>query len=314
MILIISENNDTSTNIVIEWIVNLGYPFLRINPEDKVKIELLEIDNFTLSINNSKKIKYQDITSVWFRRGYLNFTQKFEYTENKFLNHLKNHLKKEYEAYREYVYFLLLQKKCIGNIKNYHINKFKQLYLAEKCGLLIPKSIFLSKKKELLSFDNLVTKSSNYVLDFTHYGRSYMTYTEKINNKDLNHIPENFMLSFCQENIEKKYDIRAFYFDKSFYSMAILSQMNENTKVDFRKYDYMHPNRRISYELDSLTKSRVINLMAELKLLSGSLDFVLDTSDRLVFLEVNPIGQFGMVDFPCNYGLHEMIARFLTEK
>ena len=30
------------------------------------------------------------------------------------------------------------------------------------------------------------------------------------------------------------------------------------------------------------------------------------------FLQVNPIGKFGMIDFPCNYGLHKKVAQFLV--
>jgi hypothetical protein len=30
-----------------------------------------------------------------------------------------------------------------------------------------------------------------------------------------------------------------------------------------------------------------------------------------VFLEVNPIGQFGMVSAPCNYNLEKKIAQYL---
>ena len=54
--------------------------------------------------------------------------------------------------------------------------------------------------------------------------------------------------------------------------------------------------------------------MNKLDLISGSLDFILDIEGDFVFLEVNPVGQFGMVDFPCNYGLHRKIAEYLIFK
>lgn len=35
------------------------------------------------------------------------------------------------------------------------------------------------------------------------------------------------------------------------------------------------------------------------------------TDNKLYFLEINPTGQFGMIDFPCNYGLHKIVAKKL---
>ena len=54
--------------------------------------------------------------------------------------------------------------------------------------------------------------------------------------------------------------------------------------------------------------------MKKLKLETGSLDFIKTTDDRLVFLEVNPVGQFGMVSSPCNYYLEKKIAEYLIKQ
>jgi D-alanine-D-alanine ligase-like ATP-grasp enzyme len=57
--------------------------------------------------------------------------------------------------------------------------------------------------------------------------------------------------------------------------------------------------------------------MKDLSLKTGSVDFILDQNDKYYFLEVNPIGQFGMVSYPCNYNLEKKVAYFLineTEK
>jgi hypothetical protein len=41
----------------------------------------------------------------------------------------------------------------------------------------------------------------------------------------------------------------------------------------------------------------------------------LQTPDgREVFLEVNPVGQFGMVSAPCNYHLEKKVAELLIRK
>ena len=44
---------------------------------------------------------------------------------------------------------------------------------------------------------------------------------------------------------------------------------------------------------------------------SGSLDVILTPSGEYVFLEVNPVGQFWQVSYPCNYNLEKKVAEYL---
>jgi hypothetical protein len=43
----------------------------------------------------------------------------------------------------------------------------------------------------------------------------------------------------------------------------------------------------------------------------GSLDLIYSIDNEFVFLEVNPVGQFGMVSKPCNYNLEKILAKEL---
>ena len=138
-----------------------------------------------------------------------------------------------------------------------------------------------------------------------------MTYTERIGMGVLEDLPAVFGLSFCQTEIEKLFDIRVFYLAGHCYSMAILSQELETTSVDFRKYNFDNPNRSVPYVLPQEICLKIIMLMNELELVSASVDLILNKQREYIFLEVNPVGQFGMVEFPCNYGLNELIARYL---
>ena len=44
----------------------------------------------------------------------------------------------------------------------------------------------------------------------------------------------------------------------------------------------------------------------------GSIDLIYSVDETYYFLEVNPIGQFGMVSYPCNYNIEALIARTLS--
>ncbi len=95
--------------------------------------------------------------------------------------------------------------------------------------------------------------------------------------------------------------------------MGIFSQNNSKTKEDFRNYDQNLPNRNVPIKLPLDIEGKLKKLMKKLNLNSGSIDLIYTIDNKYVFLEVNPVGQFGMVSFPCNYNLEKKIAEFLIK-
>ena len=96
--------------------------------------------------------------------------------------------------------------------------------------------------------------------------------------------------------------------------MAIFSSKNIKTQVDFRQYDDKLPNRNVPYKLKNTEISRIKKFMKMAKLETGSLDIICSTDNSMYFLEVNPLGQFGMVSGPCNYYIEKEIAERLIKK
>ena len=86
----------------------------------------------------------------------------------------------------------------------------------------------------------------------------------------------------------------------------------KKTNIDFRNYDTENPNRTVPYKLSNKMNEKIDNLMKLLGLNTGSIDILVDKNLNHYFLEVNPVGQFGMVSYPCNYNLEEKISNFLT--
>ena len=94
------------------------------------------------------------------------------------------------------------------------------------------------------------------------------------------------------------------------WSFAIFSQKDEQTKIDFRRYNIKNPNRNVRYNLPTEIERKIDILMKSLDLNCGSLDF-LKNADKYYFLEVNPIGQFLGLSAKCNYSLEREIASYL---
>ena len=119
-----------------------------------------------------------------------------------------------------------------------------------------------------------------------------------------------FLFHFFQEKIDKDFEIRSFYLDGKLWSTAIISQNDEQTKIDYRKYNSNIPNRNVSYKLPNEIEEKADKLMKLLDLNCGSIDFI-KSGDKFYFLEINPTGQFLGLSITCNYNLDKEIASYL---
>ena len=318
MILIISVEDDWSTNDVIDWLVYKGADFKRIN------FDKLNQMSYSININNNHKnylecedMDYLNKTAIiWFRRSSNLGLQ--DITKESNIVKIINKSKYFEESFFIRAFFHTLNKYCNKWLNNYFTaknDKFQTLLLAESLNLCVPNTILTTSKKELLKFmkieENVIIKPIYNIEMLRQENDVFMPYTKELSIDDLKYLDINMSPVLVQRKIEKLYEVRSFYLNGQFYSMAIFSQLSEKTKVDFRKYDTKKPNRRIPYQLPQEIEKQLNKLMHALDLNSGSIDLIYGDDNKYYFLEVNPVGQFGMVSYPCNYYLEEKIAEYL---
>lgn len=300
MILIISSNNDKSTTQVIKWLISLEKKFIRIQENEIFDIKLIGKSFFLESSQN--KFFLDEITSVWYRRGRLNF-KHLRYNNiaiNMHMNEVQHWL-------GDYVNKKLESKRHVNKESNCDVNKLLVLEEAIKIGLDVPR-YFLAENTHEVELNTSITKSiaGNPVLEDFYKNHDGIMYTKIIDEK----ISGDFFPSFFQEKIEKDYEIRSFYLNEKIFSMAIFSQNDEQTKVDFRKYNDAKPNRNVKFNLPKEIEKKIIQLMKIMDLNCGSLDFI-KSGDKYYFLEINTVGQFDHLSFICNYSLEKKIASYL---
>ena len=331
MILIISSDNDITTNDVIDWLAHYKVPFCRINNTTPVLVKNITIEGnntdfeLDLSMTDGKvlSLKYTEIKSVWFRRGKINIWRN-NFNEKR-INHDKNevinaYLLREQLQVESFINYMLSKKVCLNSIFDEpNTNKLKNLVVATECGLITPFTYVTSKKSELLNLlsnenNQFITKPIKFGnIEFKNGSIGAAT-TMIANDDDNNLIADTFFPSLFQRYIDKKWEIRTFYLDKKLYSTAVFSQSNEKTKVDFRNYDEKKPNRVTPFSLPPDIERKIILLMEKLGLNSGSLDLIYTPQKQFVFLEVNPVGQFNQVSVPANYYLEKEVAKFLINE
>ncbi len=212
----------------------------------------------------------------------------------------------------------LKKVKVLGNRWLSSLNKFDVLNKATGVGLNVPPTIYTSEKNVLHSFliehERVITKPIGEVTVFFRKKNSYGMHTKLFDLEKLYKLPDKFGISLFQKYIEKLYEVRVFIIQNKIYSMAIFSQSNQKTKVDFRNYDSETPTRKVPYNLPEDVKNKLINLMTNIGLNTGSIDIIVDPEGDYYFLEVNPVGQFGFLQEHTNYNIYREIAQFLINK
>ncbi|MGH2666108.1 grasp-with-spasm system ATP-grasp peptide maturase [Flavobacterium sp.] len=308
MILLLSDERDLSTTQVIEWLDILDKKWIRINQEDKIEIEFC--GNEIVFKLNTIEFKFSDIRSFWYRRGFLNLK-----TDSTGIDPFDEFQNMELNILMQYVYYKFNKIHHLSSIKNANVNKLIVTSMARDCNIETPDDYIFSNRI------NLETVSSNYKNAFITKSMSGDSIREFENFIVFNYttevkpdwkIPESFSPSLIQNHIAKKYELRIFYLAGDFYTMAIFSQNDNQTSVDFRNYNDTKPNRRVPFKLPLAIEQKLDTLMKNLDLNSGSIDMIVTPDDNYVFLEVNPVGQFGMTSFPCNYNIEKKIAEYLS--
>jgi ATP-GRASP peptide maturase of grasp-with-spasm system len=319
MILIITDEVCVTTNKVIDWLLYYKADFYRVNQNSICKIRKFLLSNNRCEIEfycNNNLIKLNQINAIWYRRGDINlsYSVKTEIFLTKLLkNQIASHLVSEIKEVRDFVYMLLDKKSGINSPNRFHANKLLCLLLARKHGLKIPNTEIISAKRNIYFNKKIITKFIRSGPNFYDRNSYAVSLTSRLVKADLEDVCEEFFPSLIQEEINKDFEIRVFFLNKRCYAMAIFSQSDLKTEVDFRNYNDLKPNRTCAYKLPNSVEKSIIHFMEEMNLNCGSLDLIKNKKNEFVFLEVNPIGQFGMVSYPCNYNLHKIIARQLID-
>jgi ATP-GRASP peptide maturase of grasp-with-spasm system len=320
MIVIISQNAaEHTTNFVCDWLHAKKIAYRRINGVDAY----FEID-YVIGQNKScseDEILNKEKNVFWYRRWVPQeyfFVKSDVSTIVAFNRQFYEYIRGEARVIKDYFLSQIDYSFLLTDFNKTQLNKLDILNKAAISGLKVPETIVTAQKDVLLNFtskhNKVIVKSLSDSGLFVYRNKFYITFTVVLDESILEKIPDTFFPSLIQRGIEKKYEIRTFYLDGKCYSMAIFSQSNKQTASDFRNYDEKKPNRYVPYKLPGDIEIKIDHLMKTIGLNNGSLDFIKAVNGEYFFLEINPVGQFGMTSEPCNYFLEEKVAEWLTGK
>jgi ATP-GRASP peptide maturase of grasp-with-spasm system len=315
MIIIFSQSVEHTTREVIDWIDYNGIKFKRVNGTNFCEQFAMKLSAEGL-ILDLQKIEWSQVQAVWFWRwvGFEERHASYFKQDPKALDPVKsqlNHfLKAELKTLVGFFFDSLPKKKMFSRIGIEELNKLIVLKKAQEFGIEIPNTFVTTKRvdvENIAAREEIITKAISNAPMIDYENQVYNGYTAVVDSLPAR-LTDTFAASLFQNKVDKKYEIRSFLIGRKFYSMAIFSQSDQQTSVDFRMYNYVYPNRKVPFKLPQSLEEKLLKLADHFDLETASFDIIKTTDNRYVFLEINCSGQFGMVSYPCNYYLEKKMA------
>lgn len=313
-ILIFSEHNDQSTSEVMDWIRHLGGTAFRVNgPGDFLGKNFFWHLNGTqpqIGLENAsgENLFGSECHAVWFRRGLVFPTKKSTPVDDQRAADTPVLLRALWQA--------LAGKRWLGHPEKMRADKLQTLVWAQACGLNVPHTWVANQRSVIQtafedSQNNLIVKPLSEPLQIQDAQRgTWLQYTERVTQAWLDTLPDTFWPLLVQNEVPKQVDVRVFFLDGRDYGMAAWPDTTAPaaSPPDGRFY---RNGRRVPHNLPADVADKLRALFDKMELNCGSADFILSPDGLYTFLEINPVGQFGMVSKTCGYPLEKHIAEWL---
>lgn len=195
-------------------------------------------------------------------------------------------------------------------------NKHLQLQIAQRVGLLIPRTLITNDPAAVRSFASacdhrIITKMQESFAIYEH-GEERVVFTNPVSEEDLADLTG---LALCpmqfQERLDKALELRVTVVGSAVFAFAIDSQASENARHDWRKDGLALVDRWEPCSLPAEVQAALLRLMDALGLNYGAADLILTPDGRHIFLEVNPVGEFFWLDRLCDHAISREIGRVL---
>ncbi|MEH2271383.1 MAG: MvdC family ATP-grasp ribosomal peptide maturase [Nostoc sp.] len=192
-------------------------------------------------------------------------------------------------------------------------NKLRQLRVASEVGFVIPQTVITNKAESAREFfhqvnGKMVSKLLTALSRSMEANSSFFLYTSAVKEEDLQDAES---LRYCpmvfQEQIPKQSELRVVYVNGNVFVGALDASVYTASKVDWRQPG-VETGSWLHHQLPDEVVHRLQAFMGKFGLLFGALDFILTPSGEYVFLEVNPIGEWGMLEKDLDLPIASAIA------
>lgn len=316
-ILLITNKSDITTDFIVKCLIGRGAPFYRLNTEDiGVSLQLFfDFNKKKYSIIDKSRcieIDLLQIKSVYFRRP------EIRKIDSSLSLGEANFIISEILFSLEGLYQILNKAYWLNNVFRIREaeNKIHQLILAKEIGLNTPNAVITNNQTYAHNFykenDELciIKPIKSGLVEGKEEEGVIFTNKVKLNKANLARVESCPV--YLQKLIIKKGDIRITVIGDEIFAAFIHSQETIESKIDWRKSSKSLIHSPIDVPKEIIAKC--LTLVKQLKLNFAAIDFILDTENNYIFLEINPNGQWAWIERKLNYPISNKITDILIEK
>lgn len=303
MLLILTSEQDFAADYLIVKLIERQLPYFRLNSEELSQAKYtfaLDDANTTRKIAvGPRTLDLSEVSAVWYRRAihpilYTSLTP----AERHFITGELRHLVMGLVLNPGVVWINPIDKVSVAEHKLY------QLQLAAKLGFHVPRSMVSADVDKLQHFasknrSGTICKPIFHGMFFDGASHSAV-YTRRIDAEKLNKLNVSSYPILLQEEIVRLADVRATFVGDRWFVTDIVG---DESLVDWRD-----PNTDVEYIISSLDDSTLLRcrkMLMELGLNYGAFDFIRTPSGDLVFLEINPTGEWAWLEEKLGFGLRD---------
>jgi hypothetical protein len=302
MLLILTSNRDFAADFLIVELIHRNLPYFRLNTEEIAKA------GFHFSVENNirreiylgpKQLDLDTITAVWYRRAlHPNPAVGLSQAESVFVAGELRQLAMGIVLNPNITWINPIDKVSVAEHKLY------QLQVARKLGFRVPRTLVSRNLQELQRFvaENKTGTICKPIFHgmFVDANSAYSVYTRRV-------APDSFdtdSLELCpvylQEEVPRRADVQATFIGGRCFTVDITA---DTPIVDWRDPDVAVTYSASMLDKDTETKCKV--MLKKLGLIYGAFDFVRTPEGSLVFLEINPTGEWAWLEERLGFPMRE---------
>lgn len=313
MILCITHSQDFyNIDLFFAYLNSKNIPYFRLNSDHMNHLQKISVneDSFELTDESGNTVHSKDIKGVWHRKAWgIPVPEELDEEYRKiFLS-----------GYANLRYNLITVLENIPWINPYENerkidgNKMLQLKTAKENHLTVPKTIFSNDEEKITAFfhefcNGKAVAKLHSLTAKTMNGENLIS-TMIIEEDTLQHIAD---IMYCpmifQPYIDKEYELRIVYIAGDFFTGKINNSDNADWRVAQGNYIWS------AYKLPENIKAGLASMMQEMGLYIGAIDMIRGKDGEYYFLEVNPQGEWGMLQKELGFPIAERIADNLIKR
>jgi glutathione synthase/RimK-type ligase-like ATP-grasp enzyme len=314
MFLLFTHSQDFyNIDLVANYLHQKGHKTFRINTDEfpsKFQINWKTKIEHSCIYYNGHEISLKEIKAIWIRKFWgPRYNYEIDEQYGKYAN-------QESIECLEGLFYQLTSKFCLDPLHKIKIasNKMLQLSIADQIDLLYPETLITNQPEKLKEFyyqnqEELIVKMQT-ALSCSMNSEGDFFYTSKVTEE---HIEDADTLELCpltfQKEIKKEYELRIIYVNGKFFTgkLSCIKSLSDTRTCTKDAYQWE------KYEIPNELKIKLKQLMNKLYLNFGAIDVIKSDDGKYYFLEVNPTGEWGMLQKELNLPIAEEIAETLIQ-